>query len=426
MTRYLSLLAVVLVSLLGLVARATAQEPATPAASPVATLEPFELPALVLELADLEAAGFPGYTIGFSRMAGLPEGTVASPSPTGEWSTMQRFYGIWYSLTDPETGQIPRQIGVLIDEYPDAAGAKFGFDFSLAQNVADDPTAQDVDGTRTIGEETRILLFGMPPAVATPVAGQAEGVVPPWLSLELKFHLGTLVATVSIIDYTGQQPELADVERLAELLLARLTGATRISTPGLGFHALRLHDLPPDFDAYVRRDGVTLPITGEPELVAGLRNTSYGEATDAYRTEQVIPADEAGTAQDVYVHNVLAHFPYEAAASAAFAGYPATLIALPGIADYQERSPSAVLGDEATLATYIGPRQDAEPFYYVRATVREGRYVMSVTVIQAGQETDAAWVEALAAEAVACLSAEGWCPRVVLPAALMPIATPIS
>jgi hypothetical protein len=439
MMRYVVVLTFIVASLLLAPLSAEAQEP-TPDTSPPAAEAPLDLPALTLSPADLEAAGWPGYGESTGYLAVGPD-SVADAFVGGGLTTaeeeariadelraagIERFYARWLGHADPDTGETTREILSYIEEYPDAAGADAGFEIIQAASMAVDPTAQRIAGTRTIGERSQITLYGATEAAATPAATpvDAAGSGPLWL--DLAFRLGELNAGVALIDYTGQQPSVADVEALADLLLAKIASEREQETAGLSFQTLRLADAIGSFDAYVRQNGETIAFVGDTEADRQERAALYGSATDGYRVVQYIAVDDdAGFDDDPLAQALLLRFADEAAASAYLAELPALVDADPTFETVTTRAAAPDLGDESVGVAYTTAGPDGGTNHQERVAVRDGADVITVIVRALESAPPVAAVDTLAAAALACLESDGWCPPVAIPDGLIPQATPV-
>jgi hypothetical protein len=350
--RRLVVFVLVLASLMVRASGAAAQD-ATPDASPQTTAAPLDLPALMLTPADLEAAGFPGYGADVSELLTSPESLVASYGFADEVTDQlqaagfQRIYAAWLRVIDPETGQIRREVYPYIEEYADAAGAERGFDVIQAANIGDDPAVQIMTGTHTVGERSQLVRYGSGPASGTPVASSVAAETPLALSLDLEFRLGPRNAGVMITDFTGTPPDVAEVETLADALLAKLEAAPHLALPGLSVHALRLDGAVGSSDAYVRQDGVTIPVINESPDTRQVRDALYGSAAHVYRTYFYVPAGDEGVADDVGVQYLLLQFPDAPAAAAYLAELPAALEQSAGFSELTVQSERPALGDDA-------------------------------------------------------------------------------
>jgi hypothetical protein len=438
MSRRIVAMTLVLVWLTVMPLPAATQE-ATPDAAPIGSGELLDLPALVLTPADLEAAGFPGYGLDVSTVqlgpalmaAGIFQGMIddeqmAVVTEELRAAGAQQLHTSWLSLYDAETGALERDILLSAEEYQDAAGAEAGFDVIETLSREIDPSAQDVAATRTFGDGSELVLYGQAPEASSPIAtpGSAEAPVP--LTLNLPIRLGAMNVGVSIIDYTRNAPSVADVETLAETLVAKIETARGQEAPGLSFHALRLDPAEYSFDTYVVRDGVTLPYSSETEEERRVRAASYGPAADAYFVGQFVAAGEDGNDEDDYlVQNLVARFPDETAAADYIAELPALFEANAEYGNVTVRADGPDLGDESVAFAYTQAAPEGGTYQRERVAVRDGAEVTTVIVRTLDSAPPVAAVDTLAAAALECLDSEGWCPLAPVPVDLVPQATPV-
>jgi hypothetical protein len=377
-----------------------------------------ELPALVLTPRDLEAAGFPGFGLSVSTLALGPD-LIASTlffqrldepqmrllAEQLQAVGAQRAYAAWLGTVDPSPGETTRDVIVSIDEYADSAGADQGLEILTIVNDVLDPTAQAITGTRTFGEDSQIILYG-----------QASD---PWLDMQIR--LGAMNVGIAIIDYTGQIPEVAEIEALAGALLTKIERERAEESPGLSVHGLRLTPAVYSFDSYVRRDGTGTPYAEESEEARQLREATYGPAADVYIVGQFLaPADSVDFESAPRVQNVLARFPNESAAAQYLTDLPDILGANPDFAEVAVRENATQVGDESVAVTYTAVGPDGGPVYLDRVAIREGALVTTVIVRTLGDVPRAATVDALAEAAFDCLHGEGWCPPFPAPSELLP------
>ncbi len=271
----LILLAALAVPGAGGAAAGQATPPAPPAAAPA-----LDLAAMTLVPADLAA---PGY--------GLVRGPNSASRTLHEYTDdpelrktlvaagWQRFHqtalGIGLATEPPRWAVL---IASYVTEYGDAPGAAAGF--AVLEDERGQPGVADVAGTTRLGEQSEI----------TRGDGITSDTNLPYQWLDLTFRLDRLVAGVTVYDYSNHAPDVAGIERLGETLRGRIDAARSVSGAGLGTLALRLRgaDITPVFDAYVRRDGETVPFEGEAAESLAARDADYGAATDVHEVEQVI------------------------------------------------------------------------------------------------------------------------------------------
>jgi hypothetical protein len=245
------------------------------------------------------------------------------------------------------------------------------------------------------------------------------------LSLDLEFRLGARNAGVVITDFTGTPPDVAEVETLADALLAKLQAAPQLALPGLSVHALRLDGGVASSDAYVRQDGVTIPLIYESADTRQVRDALFGSATHAYRTYYYVPAGEEGVADDVGVQYLLLQFPDAPAAAAYLAELPAALEQSAGFSELTVRSERPALGDDAIALTGRVSVAPAGTQHVEVVAVQQGPAVSFISVRTPMGAAAYEAVEGLAAAAVACLQSVSWCAPAPVPSGLVPVATPV-
>lgn len=431
MARYLVVITVML-SWLALVPLSAASQEATPAGTPAASATSLDLPSLSLTPQDLDAAGFPGYGLSTSTFAQGPdlvartkfwqrldETRMKGMVDQLESAGVERAYTAWLGKVDPASGEYQRDIILSIDEYADAAGAARGLELDTQIDREDQPDIQLLTESRRFGDGSQIVLYG---------GSGAEGSVP-WL--DMKIRLGTMNVGVGILEYTGQVPELADIEALADAALAKIGRERDAPPPGLSFHGLRLWPAVYSFDSYVRRDGASEPYAEEAPADRQAREARYGSAVDVYIVGQFLTPADTDESFDFNsvprVQHLLSRFASEDAATAYLSEIPAILAADPSFADVAARETSADLGAESVALTYTASAPDGGTYYQDWVSSREGTLVSTIIVRTLGTPAPGAVVDGLAADAFACLHSDAWCAAVSAPADLLnvvPQATP--
>jgi hypothetical protein len=154
-----------------------------------------------------------------------------------------------------------------IIEYASGEGAASGFTLLETERAGTGMT--DVPGTRVVGDRSEITRFRR-------VSDSGD----PYRALDLTFQVDNLVAGVTLGEFGDRQPDLATVEALADLLLAKVQRGQAGSGPGLSNLVLRLAgpDIETRSDEYGRLDGQTLPNYGETPDELADREERYGDA----------------------------------------------------------------------------------------------------------------------------------------------------
>jgi hypothetical protein len=301
-----------------------------------------------------------------------------------------------------------------VAEYATATGAAAAFDVIEDERAV--PTARDVPNLATIGAQSE----------ATRDAG-------PWdfggnalrqQNVDLAFRLGNLYAGVTVYDFRGSEPAIANVEALAELFLSRLQAGFGELSPGLGNRVLRVvgPDTRPLRDAYYRLDGRGVPFYGDQaENVEAFQREALEPATDVYSAQAEIPA--IGQIQVRLYRFANA----EVAAAARVQGWRGPLLYTPGRAFRVRWAPEvSAIGDETRAHTYTSERPMYAGGRALRGAVvyvRVGAFVLVVDL--EAPNASLAVAEALAVAQAACLEAGDPCAPVPLPPGLAePVGTP--
>ena len=403
-----------------------------PAANPPATeagTGPLDLAATTLRPADMVA---PGYGLDAAAEQGpadlvvdLAEACGVAPGPEGGSPTgrqvaerlaevgWQRQYVARLGLPHPaDPARFARAVVSYVAEYADEAGAAAGFAwledegghcFGVGEDLAEAPALGDQ------AEATRIA--GGDPAVRT---------------LDLTFRVGRLVAGVAVTDAAGAEPDTAEVEALARLLLGRL--AATEGDGGLSGRALRLAApaAPPGErlfgavpgkrlgaaveEGYLRRGGADVPGYGEGAAAFAARQQAFAGAVDAYEVRQRLGA---GAEAPVY-RVLLARFPGEADAAAWFPGVQA-FAQVAGVGEVGPVAAAASFGEESLTLSFRLAAEGAEARGHL-ISARVGNTV-AIVIVRASPEAPLAAAEQLMAAQLGCLVA-GLCPAAPPPAGL--------
>jgi hypothetical protein len=429
----------ILLSLLLPAAVATAQE-ASPTASPVAD-QPLDLAAMALVPADFDIPGM-GRTSGESLtleqdVAQHAESYGTDPAAVREAlvaAGWQRHYlsRLWapevYGAEDPF---LALRVNNYVREFADADGASAGFAFmedesgALPTSAGATPVAgevalaEDIPGTRVIGDESEITRH----VGVSPESGLT------YHSLDLTFRVRNLVAGVGLYDYTGGEPDVAEVEALAQTYLERIEQVRAEGGPGLSTRIVRLDapDIEPGSDHYMRLGGVHFPDYNESAENFAARSGRADASTHVYTVSQRLPAGSEGTGDDVTYQGNIYRFADEAAATEWLNKGEERLAQIGAFVAFTAVPDAATVGDESR--TYAIDRLSGEletHGYLIYARV--GSEVIDIRLF-AQPEAPLEVVEDLAQAQVECLRSEEVCAQVPVPAALMALAvlaTPVA
>jgi hypothetical protein len=182
---------------------------------------PLDLAALVLTPLDLEAEGLDGYGLrdgdarspeqvaaGYAFLRGLPEDEAQELF--ADAGLRQAYELRLEQPTEPDGSAyyaFVRSATSTIYEFADEEGATAGLEILTDWDGVD--TATEVEGGETIGDGS--------------VLTRHEGTTTDaYLALDLAFQVDNLTVVVRIADFTGEEPALADAERIAERQLERI------------------------------------------------------------------------------------------------------------------------------------------------------------------------------------------------------------
>ena len=403
----------VLGTLLMLVAfAAPALRPAPTSAARADEAEPLDLAAMVLTPDDLEAEGLEGYgvALGGSRSPETVAATFAFPRGAADDEARALFADAGlvqaYELELarwPEAGDTPlASVASTIHEYADEDGAAEAFD--ALTDWGDVDTAEEVDGDETIGD-------------ASAVFSRRGTTAEPFHALELTFRSGHLTAMVRLVDYTGDEPAVADIERLATRLLERIDSRLDEREGGLSELAIRFagEGVLPMWDYYYAADGEVWRSARETAEDAAEAEETMADSglTDEYDIGQQIVTN--GTReQDTYLYSWVQQFVDEDAASARLNRELDRQAENEDFDDLEELDGLAEYGDESVAyrQTLHWESNDVD-LVYQTYVLRAGSQLAYVQLI-APEASPVTALEDLAAAQAACLEA-GACDE---PAAL--------
>src|SRR5215208_5959221 len=401
-----------------------------PPASPVSSAPPLDLAAMALTPLDLDDIGLTGFGQQTSAFLGLEQQAeqyaltgAATPGLASDADQVraaliaagfQRRYQ--RQLGRPSRPGAPPSrlrtfVAPYVIEYASAEGAGAGF--TLLETEIPEAEMNDVPGTRIIGDRSEITRFR-----------RSTDNGEPYRALDLTFQVDNLVAGVTIGEFNSRQPDLATVEALADLLLAKVRRGQAEGGPGTSSVILRLEgpDIETRSDEYGRLDGQTLPNYGETSDELAARAGRYGDALVVYGVGQSIARGSPARTDDIRIGVSIYQFASELDA----AGW------LQSGAERAEQSPNIIEAIPVPGAATIGDASGTLAIATERGGAGTARGYLVET--QVGVRTaqiqmvgipgvPLATVEALARAQATCLAA-GSCPAQAPPANLGDSATP--
>jgi hypothetical protein len=328
--------------------------------------------------------------------------------------------------------QPSRDVQIGVYPFADARGAATGY--QLLTDESGVQGAEDIDSAATFGDASELTRTR---GDDDPATGQ------PFRELELEFLRGCLVVSVSLFDYGSgaTAPEVAEIERLGELLVGRVDDVLAGRTPGLDALALDLQtstDLASlSFVFYAMIDGDAVRDWNETDEDFADRSDTWNQLgfASALRSNLVIPFDEDTPDGELTYFNTLIEFPDEDTASAYMRAVPDRFAGNPVYLEVSEIEDIPALGDES-VALALTREMGGARWTLNELFVRVGQ-IVSVSWIErpnagpTGPEVGVEPLTELAAAQVACLTAGGACPPAPVPAGLpsakiVPVATPPS
>ena len=370
-----------------------------------------DLPAMALTPEDLEDEGLGGYGVGFGEVTYLDEliGPYAQDRnlPEDEVREILEDAGFarWYESfldvppdEDDPAGPSVRTFHSYVLEFANQDGAANGWDFLEDESTSE--TAHDVRRVKEFGDESE----------ATRDRGKDEATGDEYELLDLSFRLGTLHAGVTIVDWAGGEPEVAEAEALAARLLERIELVLNDGAPGLSNQVVRLtgEEVASSVDSYLILDGDAIPIYRETarDTKAREQDAADADVTDAYwLREQIVARGEVPKVIVRYVVE-LRRFVDDVAARDWLAGVEQDI---EGIGDYEDLvidEDAPTFGDES-LAFSATSANGTDRYRSVSLLV--GATVAWIDVV-GSEMPPATAVEALAEAQAACLE-EGGCPE---------------
>lgn len=364
-----------------------------------------DLAAMALTPADLQDIGFDDFRLDSGRF--YLEDDVASMltesigmSGNEAYDTLDETgFSRWYDNSmylpadeDDPLGDASRQVDSYIIEFGDDQGAAAMWD--IIEDESGDDAAEDLRGVEDIGDQSEATHY------------QGDG----YESIDLSFLQGNVYAGVRIVDWSGDAPELADTEALAETLLDHIETVLDEGGPGLSNQALRLtgDEVESSEDVYLLLDGNASQFYYEESRDARDREDLADETgmQNEYRIWQLLAPLEDEQEDDVWYYLMLADFRDEDAASEWFAGLEDQIRSDPQFTNFESEDNAPVFGDESL--EYTVEWSDGGIFYRSIA-IRLGASVFVID-LQAPQTPPADATEALGEAQLACLE-DGECPE---------------
>lgn len=316
-----------------------------------------------------------------------------------------------------------------VTRYASPGGAAAGF--AYLEDERSVATATDIPTTRPHGEASEL----------TQERGAAEGDGPAFVSLDLTFRVGSLVAGVTVID-AGSDDRLGLDQDVVERLASRIEERIASSADGavrLGTHVIRLvsdgHEIVTLDDAYYRIAAEDVLLAGEPSRGARLRTATYAGARDVYQLWQGIDTTkEAGVLYGV----TLLRFQDETGAESWVTDLESILAENPFYGDLQfvAGAGGQELGDDAMALSYVANGGGGDAPRAMLVAVRVGADVARVHLVPQGALPSIPLdpVVELARQQATCLHEQA-CPSIIqIPTVLSdllneaspPIASPMS
>jgi hypothetical protein len=393
---------------------------AGPAIQPVAAQgggeAPLDLAAMVLTQEDLADEGLEGFgldqgffisfdeEVGGLVSAGYDAGATEATLEDAGWG--RRYLTGLISRRDPDDvdSRVAMRVMVGVTEYEDADGAEVGFAYIEEEQV---PTAEDLEGTETIGDTSEITALEQRVSDAEDESISA---------LNLTFITGNLVGDVTLQsfsapDFEGPEPDVETIEALGTLLLERIETVRDEGGPDLGSLVLSLNRddavLQYYSEGYFILYGDALEKYSESEEEFEIREDRMVAIVDGYEFFLAFqPGAEARLDDPSYIARIY-RLEDEDAASDWVASAEDTLSETPGYSDVEALEDSIQIGDESVAFAYTYEVDTSLMVDGRAVVVRVGDLVASIQVdAGTGIELDVA-VE-LAEQQAECLE-EGAC-----------------
>jgi outer membrane protein assembly factor BamB len=303
---------------------------AGPAIQPVAAQggaeAPLDLAAMMLTPADLAEEGLEDFGVGAGSVANaeeaaigiaefrdVPEEEVIDVLKDAEFVRVHEVS--LYLPSDPSDPASPAStlVSSYIWEYETREGANAAWDY--LEDEASIEGAEDIEGAESFGEISEITFY----------EGEDAVTGAPYQTLDLTILLDTLQVGVAIYAFDGEdEPEVEQVEALAEVLLDRVEAVREEGGPGLSVAVPRMTGVGVTTTnaAYVILDGdaLTSYVESRQDRRARARVAANQDVTDEFLFEQTLDLGSDGTDAGVYYQAVLVRLTDEDAAASYLEG----------------------------------------------------------------------------------------------------------
>ena len=393
---------------------ASAQSPASQAES-----EQIDLAALTLVPADLPVSGFgfvDGRLINFDPLSDALAEDIAEIADLRGTSAeidalipfleaigwRRQYESLLARPRSASSDRFRRTVSSFVIEYTNSDSA--AIDYVLLQNASSEAGHVEVPGTYTVGDVSRIAREN----------GRDPETREEFWALDLVFRRGQYIAGVTIVDFVGEEPTVAEIEPLARILQARLDAATPSTTPTPSQIVLR--PTAPEgtnigyvAEYYTRRDGNVIPLFEETPEEVESRDERDADAgiRDFYRFE--VEAEDGSYA---YV-GFLARFESSDQADRWLRDAPERLAEDPGPLRDIEQVEALPIGDDSLAFSYRYPLNgDSARGYRILARVGE---IVADLHLDALPSAPLEAVETLAEAQIACLESGGCVESIQIP-----------
>lgn len=378
---------------------------------------PLDLPALVLRPADLPA----GYGVldglFFSPLTGVVAeywAELGLPDPASDGTSLSR--KAITRLTQYEDADAAQErLNEIRDELSGAAPQ--GDDIVIA-----DENGQPIDAPRQLVPDAPIIADDTITTTLTSTSVQGT----PVNALEINYRIGTILAEVTISDFSGTPPTYDEVAALAYVVLDRITGSSEESAPGWSAKRLSFDDEDEDLqeiesaESYLELDGEPFPLVNDTDESFADRAEVWtgGNVKDVYQVNQTLGALGSDDPADhlFYTAWIYSFGSAEDARDFVETALEDVLDDPAGYASVEEERVSGFGGETGGIA-YEYDLGDGDTSSGYRVWVQDGRTVVSVQVdTSAGVALDG--VKELARLQVACTKADEPCEPVAVPESL--------
>lgn len=370
---------------------------ATPVASPASSPSTgatgrLDLAAMVLD-ADAVPEGYVRFFEAYVAGERAAEEILGDPTLADQLTRtgLQWFYESQYETLDQTS-----TIRFYVEQYPDDADARAGFDFLEDEAFfGAGPDARDEPLTG-VGEE---------PAELTLVSSPASGTNPAVELADATFRVGRLLGGVSI-ETEGQAPDPQLVRDLAGRLAQRIQAVLDGQSPAGADLALPTRLLPLDPDGQAVQEGYLLARELFPAAAASA-DVAPGFVA-AY--ERALSPPDAPAASGTYLFTAVAQF--DAPDGALTALQEAADMALPFGSEPERADAVRVASVDAAVAFRSALNSDSGPDSFWIMLVVNDR--MAVVGVMASPDAEAAALD-LAAQQASCLATDAPCAAVNVP-----------